>query len=152
MPFRGLIYCCATLLAGMALAVQAAGVSTIGTLTCTTSDVHKRRAPTDAKLSCSFAGRSGVGANFTGSIARKGRADLPEGKRVLIWSVLAPPGDHDAGVLSGEYKGVTGGNRPGRLTGGKNGAIVLQPVTASSQLGDRPTASVLRLVLQPLRT
>jgi Protein of unknown function (DUF992) len=122
----------------------------LGTLTCTTGDAPQRPAA-DAKLSCNFEASSGASGNFTGFIARKGRADLPAGKRVLIWSVLAPRADIGIRDLAGEYRGTTGGRTAGRLVGGSNRSIVLQPVTSTSQVGDQPVPTVLRLRLEPTR-
>lgn len=117
--------------------------TTLGTLTCTTSEPS---APThrDANLSCHFRASSG---NYTGHITRRGPADLPPGKRVLIWTVLAQ-GAASARDLSGSFQGETGG-APTALIGGLNNSIRLEPVTTTSQIGDETKATVLTLTLAP---
>jgi hypothetical protein len=121
-----------------------------GTLTCTTSDAPQS-AVADAELSCRFHALSGQDGNFTGYIARKGGADLPPGKRVLMWSVLAPSTDVALASLAGDYGGETGGQPSGRLIGGQGNLIVLRPVTITSQIGDTPVPTVLELRLEPAR-
>jgi hypothetical protein len=105
----------------------------------------------DAQLSCSFNSTSGKHANFIGYIARVGQADLPPGKRVLVWSVLSPKQDIELAALAGSYTGETGGRVAGRLVGGENRAIFLEPTTVTSQIGDAPEPTVLQLRLEPLR-
>lgn len=125
-------------------------LTTVGTLTCTTSETAPQ-ATADAKLSCRFqslsAGRDG---GFDGYIARKGEADLPPGKRVLVWTVLAPNPDVELRALAGKYVGETGGQTSGRLKGGE-GSIVLEPFTITSQVGDKAVPSVLELRLNPVK-
>lgn len=121
--------------------------TTLGTLTCTTSEPS---APTrrDANLSCHFRASSGGDGNYTGHITRHGPADLPPGKRVLIWTVLAQ-GAAAARDLSGSFQGETGGTPTSALIGGQNNSIRLEPVTTTSQIGDQPKATVLTLTLAP---
>jgi len=132
------------------VSAQTPPLSAVGTLTCTTSDAPKRTRA-DVNLSCEFQGLAGGEGNFTGHIARKGPAKLPSGKRVLMWAVLAPHLDVEPRMLEGKYRGLTGGKHAGRLVGGGNGAIVLRPVTITSQVGDMPVASVLELRLKPVK-
>jgi hypothetical protein len=128
---------------------QTSSLTAVGTLTCTTREAPKR-SRADVNLSCEFQGLSGGEGNFTGYITRKGPATLPSGKRVLMWAVLAPNLDVEVRMLQGKYRGSTGGKHAGRLVGG-NGAIVLRPVTITSQVGDTPVASVLELRLKPVK-
>jgi Protein of unknown function (DUF992) len=126
-------------------------LANVGTLTCTTSDTAPQ--PTaDAKLSCRFnslaTGREG---GFEGYIARKGQADLPPGKRVLVWAVFASKPGVELSALAGKYVGDTGGQTAGRLKGGESNNIVLQPFTITSQVGDRAVSSVLELRLDPVK-
>jgi hypothetical protein len=121
-----------------------------GTLTCTTGE-SPLQASVDAELSCIFRARSGMEGNFTGYIARRGEADLPPGKRVLVWAVLAPDADIRAEALVGTYAGQTGGQRVDRLVGGERRDIVLEPATATSQIGDMPAPTALELRLEPLK-
>ena len=74
-------------------------------------------------------------------------ADLPPGKRVLIWSVLAPKEEIDPRSLSGRYAGETGGKPPGQMAGGEGNAIVLEPSSPESQVGDTRATTVLSLRL-----
>jgi hypothetical protein len=127
---------------------QSGSLVVAGTLTCTTDPSAEGRA--DARLSCHFKANSGRDGNYTGFIARIGPADVPEGKRVLVWTVLAQNVDH-ASALDGIYRGETGGTPPGVLIGGKTGAIRLEPVSAASQVGDRPVPTVLELRLEPTK-
>jgi hypothetical protein len=120
-------------------------LSVAGTLTCTSSQPAQGRA--DAKLSCSFKSNAGRDRDYTGFIARIGPPDLPEGKRVLVWSVLVRA-ESDTGALEGTYRGKTGGKPPGVLVGGKDNSTRLEPVSAASQLGDHPIPTVLELRLE----
>jgi hypothetical protein len=121
----------------------------LGTLTCSTSEPSP---PTrrDANLSCHFRSHSGRDSNYTGHITRRGPADLPPGKRVLIWTVLAQ-GAADERGLSGSFHGDTGGSPTPALIGGKNNSIRLEPVSTASQIGDQPKATFLSLTLVPRR-
>ncbi len=123
--------------------VHAKGFAVVGTLTCTTSRPAEGRA--DAKLSCNFRTKSGNDRAYTGSIARVGAGDIPEGKRVLLWTVLERSGHSVA--IDGLYRGETGGTPSGVLVGGKEGSIRLVPVSATSQVGGTPTPTILELRL-----
>ncbi len=123
-------------------------LSNVGTLTCVTSETPPA-AIADAELSCRFHAQSGSDVGFTGYIARKGHADLPTGKRVLVWSVQAAIPDIEPSSVAGKYAGQSGGQPPGRLIGGSSGAIVLDPVTRTAS--DGPVPTVLELRLEPVR-
>jgi hypothetical protein len=122
-------------------------VANAGTLTCTTSDMQPQ-ASADVELSCRFLAQTGSAGSFKGFVARKGQADFPPGKRVLVWSVLSANTDIDFKALEGQYAGLTGGQPVSRLIGGQNNSVVLEPITVTSQIGDKavPTVLVLRLV------
>ena len=122
----------------------------LGTLTCTTSEAAPKAA-VDAKLSCRFQSLTGQNGSFDGSIKRKGTADMPPGKRVLVWGVLALKPDLEPRALAGTYAGETGGQTAGRLRGGLNNNIILEPVTVTSQVGDNPVPSVLELRLDSVK-
>ena len=141
-----------TLVAGIVCAQPQsnAPLANVGTLTCTTDELPPESVA-DAELSCAFKAPSGEDGNFTGFIARRGMADLPPGKRVLVWSVLAPNEKVDLPSLAGTYAGETGGEPPGRLIGGEKKDIVLQPSTAESQVGNVRAPTVLQLRLQPIK-
>jgi hypothetical protein len=126
----------------------ASALSPAGVLICTTLDLEANATKADAGLSCQFDALKGRDADFRGWIKRRGIADLPPGRRVLTWSVLAS-GPFTPRMLAGQYKGTTGGaaNTVARLRGGKDNKIVLEPVTATSQIGDRSVPSLLELRL-----
>jgi hypothetical protein len=141
-----------SLVAGLACAQpQTAGsLATVGTLTCTTDELPPESVA-DAELSCSFKAPSGEDGNFTGYIARRGMADLPPGKRVLVWTVMAPSDKVGLPALAGTYAGETGGEPAGRLVGGEKKDIVLQPTTGESQIGDARVPTVLQLRLEAVQ-
>jgi len=131
------------------MSVRAApALSSVGTLTCTTSE--NARTAIDANLSCHFAALVGASHEYSGLIARRGAADLPKGKRVLVWAVLAPKSSVERGILEGEYRGKTGGEADARfqLHGGKDGRVVLDPVAPAPLGGDNPVPSVLELRIE----
>lgn len=128
---------------------RADNLSIAGTLTCTTSAPGQGRV--DARLSCHFDTKAGgPGRNYTGFIARKGPPDIPDGKRVLIWTVLAEVAK-DADSLEGVYQGTTGGAPGGVLIGGKSRSIRLEPVSSASQVGESPASTVVELRLEPIK-
>jgi hypothetical protein len=135
---------------GAAAQAQKAEDTRVGTLTCTTSDLPPQTGA-DAELSCNFKAISGRGEMFTGYIARLGPADIPPGKRVLMWSVFAPKDEIDPRALAGRYAGQTGGEPPGRMVGGEGNMIALTPATGTSQIDDTPAPTVLELRLEPLK-
>jgi hypothetical protein len=127
---------------------QQKSLTNLGTLSCTTGDAE-RGSKADAILSCSFRGTSGMEGDFAGRIVRKGPADLPGGKRVLVWSVFSAKADTKLIDIEGEYTGITGGARAHALVGGADGAIQLQPLTATAP--DGPAPSLLELRFKPTK-
>jgi hypothetical protein len=127
-----------------------AKLTNIGTLTCTTGETAPQ-AKADAKLSCRFQSLTGQDGGFEGYIARKDAADLPPGKRVLVWTVLALKPNIELRALAGTYTGETGGQTAGRLKGGADNNIALEPFSITSQVGDNPVPSVLELRLDPVK-
>ena len=128
-----------------AASAQPPRLANVGTLTCTTQETPPRSAAGEI-LSCSFKGESGVDANFTGTITRKGAADFPAGKHVLVWSVLAAKPNVKAETVSGVYRGRTGSEASGQLVS-QNAEIVLAPLTAPPDAA--PT--VLEIRLEPAK-
>ena len=133
-----------------ASSAEAQNLSAAGILTCTTSETPPQSL-VDATLSCGFQGHSGAGTSMSGTISRIGDADLPPGKRVLIWSVLAENPDIAPSDLEGRYSGVTGAEPAGRLVGGKANGIILDPVDRTVEAGDGPVPTVLDLELKATR-
>src|SRR5262245_33922178 len=138
------------LLAAASAASAQERTTNLGTLTCTTGEAPPE-GTSDAILSCSFKGQRGLDGDFTGRIARAGTADIPAGKRVLVWSVLSERPKVDLAGIEGEYRGVTGGSQPGVLVGGKDSAVRLEPMTVTTQPGGPPAPSLLELRLKPTR-
>lgn len=131
-----LLVACATATA------QAPSLTNAGTLTCTTNAVPEEQAR-DIALSCNFRARSGRNADYVGHATRAGAADFPPGKRVIVWTVMASSAEVHS--LEGTYRGATGSEPTSALAGGKDGSILLQPVTSTSQIGDQPAPTVLSL-------
>jgi hypothetical protein len=135
--------------AGLVLAVcttasaQEQSMANAGTLTCTTSAVPAKEAR-DIELSCNFQANSGRSTDYVGYVTRAGAADFPEGKRVIVWTVLSR--DAEMQTIDGTYRGETGG-KPTTPLVGKEGSILLQPVTTTSQIGAEPAPTVLSLRL-----
>jgi hypothetical protein len=96
-------------------------------------------------LSCNYKSTGGLNSDYDGYIARVGPADLPSGKRVLVWSVLSAK-PVDVGALTGTYHGETGGRPAGVLKG--DNAVRLETVTTASQIGDKPIPTILELRLE----
>lgn len=124
-------------------------VAHAGTLTCTMQATGDRRA-TEAPISCVFQALFGRDGNFEGMIARDPGSDIPEGKRVLVWSVLAPSREVELKQLAGRYVGRSGGTGPAQLVN-EQSSIVLESVTSAAQLGAEPAITVLSLHIDPLR-
>lgn len=141
-------------LAALAIALPAASAqprtTNLGTLTCTTGETAPQAAA-DATLSCSFKGLAGLEGDFTGRIRRIGPADIPSGKRVLVWTVLSERPKVDLAGIEGEYRGLTGGVHAGVLVGGIDGAIRLQPMTSTAPQDGLPAPALLELKLKPTR-
>ena len=94
----------------------AASLSSAGALLCTIAEGRNETQP-GKSLSCNFNGVAGGDRGYKGRIVLKGKATLPPGKLVLMWSVLAPDIDLDTNALVGRYHE----KEPGRLVGGKDG-------------------------------
>lgn len=120
-----------------------------GTLTCT-MQATASQASTEAEVSCNFAAVVGAGGTFEGVIARDPQSSIPQGKRVIVWSVLAPTMEIELKALSGKYVGTTGGGGVTRLVN-QDTNIVLQPETSSAQLGAEIAITVLTLRFDPIR-
>lgn len=127
------------LLVGAATGARATSV-TAGSLLCTTSDAPEN----EMSLSCNFNGMAGGDGGLTGHIVIEGKAMLLSGTHVLMWSVLAPIINTSWNALVGTYRKT----RAGRLSGGKNGDIVLLPSINTVRTHDR-AMTVLQLQLDP---
>lgn len=123
-------------------------LTNLGTLTCTTSE-PSAESGRDANLSCQFRSLSGRDSTYAGHITRRGQADIPPGKRVIVWTVLARDTEADRDI-SGSFRGTTGGTPTTALIA-ENKTVRLEPVTVTSQIGDQPTETVLQLMLTPTK-
>ena len=112
-----------------------------GSLLCTTGHGTKTAAKV---LSCTFDGIAGGDRGLEGHIVLKGGASLPPGKRVLMWSVLAPTTKLEPTALIGKFRETS----PGRLVGGRDGSIVLKPATAQRR---DAALTILQLRLDPIK-
>ncbi len=132
------------------LAQSGPALAIAGTLTCITSETPPT-ATADAELSCRFHAVSGQDFGFAGYFARKGQADLPTGKRVLVWTVQATTTPIEPSAIAGRYTGQTGEQPAGRLIGGTAGGIILDPVDRTVSAGDESVPTVLELRVVPFR-
>lgn len=119
-----------------------------GTLSCTMS--ASPQGGEEAAVACSFKALSGRSSDCAGTLVRNPAAELPVGKRVLVWSVLASSDVIEPGQIAGRYVGQTGGDNRGRLLN-EEARIVLEPPVATSGVGGEPGVTVLTLRQQPQR-
>jgi Protein of unknown function (DUF992) len=133
-------------LATAALAQEAR--SNIGTLTCTLDAVEAQA----RIMSCGFkpTGSGGEG-RYTGTI--RGDAQGPEGKRVLVWTVIGPANMKiSPGVLSQRFaQDVRAKGPPSNLVGEVDSSIVLQSETNNRvEPGNAITQVELKLLSTPI--
>lgn len=124
-------------------------LTNLGTLTCTVAGAPDNPRA-DVKLSCNFKSTAGTTRDYTGVATRRGAADFPPGKHVLVWTV-AGPGTGDGPMLNGMFRGETGGSGTSALIGGANGSVRLEPVTGAAQIDAAAALTVLTLTLAPTR-
>jgi Protein of unknown function (DUF992) len=138
---------------GLTLVISAAQsqqtVTNLGTLTCTTGDAPDNPRA-DVKLSCNFKAVAGQARDYEGIATRRGAADFPPGKHVLVWSVIGPA-NGDGPELNGMFRGQTGGAGTSALIGGANGSVRLEPITGAAQVDAKAALTVLTLTLAPTR-
>ncbi len=99
----------------------------IGNLMCTA-------APSQAgerKIECRLHSSDGQSAKYQGTIQRLGKVPRANEQLVFNWSVLGSTSKIDVGSLEGRYlqtPGKAGSAFPANLVGGKDNAIVMQPL------------------------
>lgn len=99
----------------------------IGNLMCTA-------APSEAgerKIECRLHSSDGQSAKYQGTIQRLGKAPRANEQLVFNWSVIGSSSNIDVGSLEGRYlqtPGKEGSAFPANLVGGKDNAIILQPL------------------------
>jgi hypothetical protein len=134
-----------------ALAAPAAGQSLVGTLKCTAEAAQAGKTEARAwKVTCTFDPVNGQEQHYTGAINNPGVAPREAGKAFLVWNVLAAKPEVQSAMLVGTYQESKAGANA--LVGGRNEAIVLQPVNAPDpdRQGDinvAPRVSVMELEL-----
>lgn len=128
----------------------------IGTLICATEDITTPPPAVTRALECRFEPvHAGSPVNFSGRIQKFAGEGIPPGRRVMMWSVLAPSRETPADALQGRYVSVLVETLPSDgylLMGGANGDIALQPITPATQAGIADAETVVDLVLAPVGT
>lgn len=145
----------ATLLATSAMAEDKGAGVKVGTLTCAVEEETNFIVGSKATLNCTYepAG-GGKAAYYTGTVSDYGLDIGKTTDATLVWGVVAPTGDMEAGALEGNYGGVTAGASLGAglkanaLIGGFDKSIALNPVSLESQTGTNFTLGVSQLTLR----
>ena len=120
--------------------------SNVGVLTCT-SDGTEGKAQT---MTCGFKPTGGGEGRYAATIG--GSAPQPEGKRVLVWSVLAPANAKvSPNALSQRFsQGTKGDGKSGALIGEEDPSIILLPETRAGEDGNTITQLELKLLSTPV--
>ena len=127
---------------------------TTGTLTCTLEPGDMDQTSEPRGLSCVFDQVSQQTTNFTGTFKQPGDAALTADRLVLVWTVLAPSAEIDPAALEGRYVSAENADAEepdGRLIGGADAAIELQPLVDIPDSTPEDTLLVLELDLTYLR-
>jgi Protein of unknown function (DUF992) len=134
------------LLMMVASAALAQEHSNIGVLTCTSGGTEGKA----QTMTCGFKPTAGGEGRYAGTIG--GSAPQPEGKRVLVWSVLAPANAKvSPNRLSQRFSGGTKGDaKSGALVGEADPSIVLLPETSAGEEGNTITQLELKLLATPV--
>ena len=140
----------------LAAPAQAAHVEA-GVLNCTVHGGAGFIFGSSKDLDCTFKGINGGVDRYYGSISKFG-IDLGfTDKSKIIWTVFAPSADLPAGVLAGNYGGVSAeatvglGVGANALVGGSNDSIALQPLSVQGQQGLNVAVGVSQLKLRSAR-
>ena len=138
------------ILSGIVAAAQAR--ETIGTLTCTTEDAPTAPSAATRLMSCSFEPSSKAAKlSFAGNILG---GQLPPGRQVVVWTVLADGKAASAETLEGRYASTPEDKVEGvggLLVGGSTGKIALQPLTQSPRVEDQAVKTIVTLELKPVK-
>jgi len=131
--------------------------TSVGTLRCTIGPGEIDKVLEPRELSCAYKPTVGQEAQFTGVIKSMGDPAPTLDKLVLVWSVYAPDAEMPAQDLEGEYAGSIetdsgqGETPSGRLIGGQDSMIVLQPFTSLPDAGPSDVPILLELNLKSVR-
>jgi hypothetical protein len=105
-------------------------------------------------LQCAYSGSKGQTEHYIGKISKFG-IDIGYLKSgVLVWAVLAPSAELNAGALTGDYGGVTAGAAAGVggnanvLIGGSTKSISLQLVSVEGDKGINVAAGIAAISLK----
>lgn len=135
---------------------QAAHVEA-GVLSCTVHGGAGFIFGSSKNLDCTFKGINGGTDRYYGTINKYG-VDLGfTDKSKIVWTVFAPSADFPAGVLAGNYGGVSAeatvglGVGANALIGGSNDSIALQPLSVQGQKGLNIAVGVSELKLRSSR-
>jgi hypothetical protein len=145
---------CAAVFA-LAMPAHAAHIE-VGFLNCKVSGGIGFVFGSSKELECVFKGPHGS-EDYHGSIDRFG-IDLgfTDGAK-MVWTVLAPSKDVEAGALAGNYAGVSAEATAGlgvganALLGGSHKSIALQPLSVQGQEGLNIAVGIAELRLRPGR-
>lgn len=125
----------------------------VGLLTCAIDGGPGFIVVSRKTLSCRFKSISNPDEFYDGSISKLGIDVGATGAEGLVWAVFAPSQRVATGALAGTYVGVTAqataaaGLGANVLLGGWQRSIILQPVSATGQLGVNIAAGLAALRL-----
>ncbi|MHA7776880.1 DUF992 domain-containing protein [Roseibium sp. M-1] len=147
----------ATLFAANAMAEDKGAGVKVGTLTCAVEGETNFIVGSNATLNCTYEPvGGGETALYTGTVSEYGLDIGITDEATLVWGVVAPTADMEAGALEGTYGGVTAGASFGAglkanaLIGGFDKSIGLNPVSVEGQTGVNMTLGVSKLTLQSM--
>jgi hypothetical protein len=130
----------------VASAALAQAHSNVGVLTCSTGGTEGKA----DTMTCGFKPTAGGEGRYAGTIG--GNAPQPEGKRVLVWSVLAPANAKvSPDALSQRFsQSAKGDGKSGALVGEADPSIILLPETSAGEDGNTITQLELKLLSTPV--
>jgi hypothetical protein len=117
--------------------------TTIGVLTCTLTKSAEQQ---PGGMTCGFKATGGATEEkYSGLV--EGLARLPEGKQVLVWSVIGPANAKvSGGLLAQRYTRAKVGGQPPSWVGAVNSGVVLQIEShGSAEAGSAISGIELRL-------
>ncbi len=144
-------------LAGTAFALPASAAENgvrAGILTCQVSSGWGFVFGSTRDLKCSYSPKPEVSEHYEGTVSKFGIDIGYTQAAVIVWGVIAPTTDLQAGSLAGDYTGVTGGFALGvgvganALLGGSSKSVVLQPVSIQGNEGLNVAAGIGGMTLK----